>query len=94
MTARNPHPYGEPVTTMAELDQLDSADILEGYLDGLAGEPEPLGNRSKGYWHGWRNGNTDRTGRGDPAGVALIRDMKANGHPLFATPRKARDEAA
>lgn len=65
-----------PVTTMAELDTLDLGDIAEGYKDGLAGEPEPGDNRSKGYWHGWRNGNADRLGQADPAQLALIKDFK------------------
>ena len=52
-------PYGDPVTSLAELDQLDDADLVEGYRDGRAGEPEPKGNRSRSYWHGWRNGAVD-----------------------------------
>ena len=53
-------PYGEPVSTLAELDALDAGEMLEGYRDGFAGEPEPRGNRSRSYWHGWRNGATDK----------------------------------
>lgn len=53
------NPYGEPVTTIADLDSLDDAEIIEGYRDGRAGEPEPKGNRSRSYWHGWRNGAVD-----------------------------------
>lgn len=54
------HPvYGQPVTTIADLDQLDSDEMYEGYRDGRAGEPEPGGNRSRAYWHGWRNGAVD-----------------------------------
>lgn len=48
-----------PVETLAELDTLDDAEIQEGYRDGRSGEPEPGGNRSKSYWHGWRNGMMD-----------------------------------
>jgi hypothetical protein len=33
---------------------------VEGYFDGLHDEPEPTGNRSKAYWHGWRNGMADK----------------------------------
>lgn len=50
----------KPVTTLADLDSLDSAEIAEGYRDGADGEPEPGGNRSRSYWHGWRNGRVDR----------------------------------
>ena len=46
---------GAPVTTIVELDALDSDEMLDGYRDGRAGEPEPGGNRSRSYWHGWRN---------------------------------------
>jgi hypothetical protein len=54
-----PSPYGEPVSTVAELDTLDSDEIVEGYRDGRNNEPPPTGNRSKAYWHGWRNGMAD-----------------------------------
>lgn len=74
------HPYGEPVRTAEELLTLDSTEMIEGYNDGFKGEPEPQGNRSKSYWHGWRNGNMDRTGKYDPDALALIKDMKAKGH--------------
>ncbi len=47
------------VETLAELDTLDDAEIQEGYRDGRSGEPEPGDNRSKSYWHGWRNGMMD-----------------------------------
>jgi len=54
------HPvYGQPVTTIADLDQLDSDEMYEGFRDGFKGEPEPGGNRSRAYWHGWRNGAVD-----------------------------------
>ena len=48
-----------PVTTSEDLRKLDEAEVLEGYLDGRADEPEPRGNRSRAYWHGWRNGMVD-----------------------------------
>ena len=48
------------VKTLAELDALDDAELLEGYYDGLAGEPEPGDNRSLAYWQGWRNGAVDK----------------------------------
>jgi hypothetical protein len=54
------HPvYGHPVATIAELDQLDADDMVEGFRDSFKGEPEPQGNRSRSYWHGWRNGAVD-----------------------------------
>lgn len=54
-----PMTYGEPIKSVADLKDLDGADVVEGYNDGLANEPEPKGNRSKSYWHGWRNGQID-----------------------------------
>lgn len=36
------------------------ADMLQGYLDGLKGDPEPGANRSHSYRHGWLNGRDDR----------------------------------
>lgn len=48
-----------PVMTLAELDTLNSSEVIEGYVDGRQNAPEPGGNRSKSYWHGWRNGMVD-----------------------------------
>lgn len=47
-----------PVTTIEDLDTLMGEEIVEGYMDGL--EDLPCGdNRSRSYWHGWRNGRMD-----------------------------------
>lgn len=51
-----------PVTTIADLDQLDMVEMTQGYRDGTNGDDEPGGNRSRSYWHGWRNGRTDKDG--------------------------------
>jgi hypothetical protein len=48
-----------PVRTIADLETLDSDEIVEGYMDAFHGEPEPGNNRSRSYWHGWRNGAAD-----------------------------------
>lgn len=56
-----------PVETVEELEMLDEAEMLDGFIDGFRGEPEPGDNRSKAYWHGWRNGRSDRTGTVDAA---------------------------
>ena len=48
-----------PVRTSADLATIDEDECVEGYRDGLRGEPEPQGNRSRAYWHGWRNGMVD-----------------------------------
>lgn len=49
-----------PVSTISELETLDEDEIVEGYFDGLENAPKPNGNRSKSYYHGWRNGMMDR----------------------------------
>jgi hypothetical protein len=68
----------DPITDPAELDGLDDADLLEGYRDGRAGEPEPGDNRSISYWHGWRNGAADGGHRPiDAAQRELARAMVA-----------------
>lgn len=48
-----------PVRTLEDLTNLDSGEVEEGYWDGRAGEPEPGNNRSRSYWHGWKNGAGD-----------------------------------
>lgn len=49
------------VANLSELDALDQAEMVDGYWDGFAGEPEPGDNRSLSFWHGWRNGATDKS---------------------------------
>lgn len=51
----------EPVATLDDLDQLDTAECIVGYFDGRndAPEPQPNGNRSRAYWHGWKCGMQD-----------------------------------
>lgn len=50
----------EPVRTLADLMTLDSDEIVAGYLEAQPGDPEPGPNRSRAYWHGWRNRMCDR----------------------------------
>jgi hypothetical protein len=69
-----------PVTTVAELDTLDATEIIEGYLSGLDGDPEPGDNRSKAFWHGWRNGHMDLTGEPDEASRKLTQAMFDTGY--------------
>jgi hypothetical protein len=44
-----------PVRTLADLETLDEAQMLEGYLEARRGDPEPGPNRGRSYWHGWCN---------------------------------------
>jgi hypothetical protein len=67
----------QPVRTAADLATLDEAQILEGYHDGRAGDPEPGNNRSRSYWHGWRNGRCDgHHAEPDAAMFDLIADLR------------------
>jgi hypothetical protein len=73
-------PYGEPISNLADLDTLDTEELLEGYRDGFNNEPEPSGNRSRSYWHGWRNGMVDKGHRkGDAAQAELARQFVKRG---------------
>lgn len=49
----------QPISTAAELDLLDIDDIVDGYRAGLRGASEPGSDKSRSYWHGWRNGMVD-----------------------------------
>lgn len=48
-----------PVSNISDLQTLDQSDVIECYLDGFKNEPKPSGNRSRSYYHGWRNGMMD-----------------------------------
>lgn len=51
----------QPLTTIADYDALDTDECVAGYRAGLAGETqEPGSDKSKSYWHGWRNAMIDR----------------------------------
>ena len=70
-----------PIQKADLLVHLDDAELLEGYNDGRAGEPEPGDNRSFSYWHGWRNGSVDGGHREqDSAGRALAKDAIQSGY--------------
>ena len=44
----------------AELDLIDEDECVAGYRSGLINDPEPGSDKSKSFWHGWRNGMMDR----------------------------------
>jgi hypothetical protein len=67
-----------PIRTKAEAEGLDTDELIAGYHDGRAGEPEPGDNRSLSFWHGWRNGAVDGGHRPiDQAQRALAADYAA-----------------
>ena len=43
-----------PVTTLEELDALDEAEMMAGFLSAEKGDPEPGANHSRSFYHGWR----------------------------------------
>lgn len=70
----------KPVRTVEDLNTLDEAEIIEGYRDGREDAPEPGDNRSRSYWHGWRNGMVDGKHReADEAQRALAYEV-VRGH--------------
>ena len=54
----------QKVNSKADLANLDDAEMVAGYMAGLDGASEPGSDKSRGYWHGWRNGMVD-SGRAD-----------------------------
>lgn len=65
----------QTVSTAAELDLLDIDDIVDGYRAGLRGASEPGSDKSRSYWHGWRNGMVDTNRMPmDAAMWALVRE--------------------
>lgn len=49
----------QPVRTKQELEMLDKKEMVAGYLEGLQGSSQPGSDKSKSFWHGWRNGRVD-----------------------------------
>lgn len=76
----------EPIRTAEELERILAEpgareEVSEGYRDGFAGEKEPGDNRSKAYWHGWRNGAVDGGHREkDAAQAELARQVLRGGY--------------
>ena len=56
MLTDNPQTTGhhQPVTTLAELDALDDAELMAGHMSAEKGDPEPGANHSRAFHHGWR----------------------------------------
>ncbi len=70
----------EPVRTKADLDTLNHAEIVEGYMSASSGDPEPGPNRGRAYWHGWRVRMMDFGEiEIDDAARALVHEVAPNG---------------
>ncbi|TAL90930.1 MAG: hypothetical protein EPN62_00930 [Candidimonas sp.] len=50
----------QPIRTKSDLALLDDNEMLAGYYSGLDGSSEPGTDKSRSFWHGWRNGHVDR----------------------------------
>lgn len=81
------------ITKAFQLDDLDIDEIVEGYRDGLAGEPEPGDNRSYAFWHGWTKGTLDGKHRKTTeADTLLCRDVVKNRPDLWPRAGGLEDE--
>jgi hypothetical protein len=77
-------PNFEPPNTLAELDELDAADIVEGYTSAERGDPEPGPNRGRAFWFGWRNRMMDLGQIPiDAAHMALCKELVARNRKKF-----------
>lgn len=47
------------VETVEDLNKLDDTEMVSGYLAGFKNDAEPGSDKSKSFWHGWRNGMID-----------------------------------
>ena len=50
----------QPLASVVELEFLNEDECVDGYLSGLRDDPEPGSDKSKSFWHGWRNGMMDK----------------------------------
>lgn len=48
-----------PISTLSDLELQDDRDMVAGYISGSDGTSEPGSDKSRSYWHGWRNGRVD-----------------------------------
>ena len=50
----------EKVSTLTDLNNLDQDEVLQGYRSGWDGLSEPESDKSRSFWHGWRNAMIDK----------------------------------
>lgn len=48
-----------PVRTKDDLRLLDDVEMVAGYRSGYGGDAPHGSDRSRSFWHGWRNGRVD-----------------------------------
>jgi hypothetical protein len=71
-----------PIATLDEMDSLDEAGMAEGCRPAEKGGPEPGGNHSRAYHHGWR------TRMMDPGEIPIPREHHELVRQLLARGRK------
>lgn len=66
------------VTTLEQLDALDSDEVMAGFLSSERGDPEPGDNHSLSFHHGWLSRQYDLGARPTPPEhKALVRAYAA-----------------
>lgn len=71
----------QSAATIEDLSSLDEAEMLEGYQAGYKGEAEPGSDRSRSYYHGWRNGMVDsKRLDATPEQLNLAREVVQSGY--------------
>ena len=66
----------QKIKTKAELNLINDDECIEGYRAGLKNSPAPGSDKSKSYWHGWRNGMVDaKHAVIDEAQILLAREI-------------------
>lgn len=64
-----------PLRTKVELETINDDECVAGYRAGLQGDREPGSDKSRSFWHGWRNGMMDsKRMPHDADAAALARD--------------------
>jgi hypothetical protein len=48
-----------PIVTLEDLILQPACEVTAGYMTGLHNKPEPGSDKSRAFWHGWRNGLVD-----------------------------------
>lgn len=48
------------VATVQDLNNLDEKEMVAGYLAGINNDSQPGSDKSRAYWHGWKNGMCDK----------------------------------
>lgn len=60
-----------PITSLADLLRQDRPDMDAGYRAGLVNAREPGSDRSRSYWHGWRQGRV-AGGHAEPDAAQIV----------------------